>query len=213
MASSEQTGRTRRSFTDEYKAEVIELCRHSGKPIAEISRDLDLTESAVRRWVAQCSSSMWPSRGGRRSPAGRRSVAKVSRRRASRLEHEQRLAEISELLVARASTRAIVRYASETWGVGERAAEKYLAEARQRLREQADFDRPTELGKALGGYELIFRRQLKAGDLRAARATLDKLVGLLGLAAPRQEVLSLAAIDAEISRLEAELAAREQQVP
>ena len=53
MASSEQTGRTRRSFTDEYKAEVIELCRHSGKPIAEISRDLDLTESAVRRWVAQ----------------------------------------------------------------------------------------------------------------------------------------------------------------
>ena len=138
----------------------------------------------------------------------------MSRRRAGQVEHEQRLAEISELLVARASTRAIVRYASETWGVGERAAEKYLAEARQRLREQAGFDRPIELGKALGGYELIMRRQLKAGDLRAARATLDKLVALLGLAAPtRHEVLSLAAIDAEISRLEAELAAREQQVP
>lgn len=53
MASSEQTGRTRRSFSDEYKAEVIDLCRHGGKSIAEISRDLDLTESAVRRWVAQ----------------------------------------------------------------------------------------------------------------------------------------------------------------
>jgi len=53
MASSEQTRRTRRSFADEYKAEVVDLCRHSGKSLAEISRDLDLTESSVRRWVAQ----------------------------------------------------------------------------------------------------------------------------------------------------------------
>ena len=27
--------------------------RTSGKPIAEVCRDLDLTETAVRRWVAQ----------------------------------------------------------------------------------------------------------------------------------------------------------------
>ena len=53
MASSEQGRRTRRSFTDEYKAEVVDLCRHGGKSMAEISRDLDLTESSVRRWVAQ----------------------------------------------------------------------------------------------------------------------------------------------------------------
>ena len=43
----------RRSFTAEYKAEVVWLCRTSGKPIARIARDLDLTETAVRRWVAQ----------------------------------------------------------------------------------------------------------------------------------------------------------------
>jgi transposase len=51
----ETTGRARRrrSFTAEYKAEVIELCRTSGKSIGQVARDLDLTETAVRRWVAQ----------------------------------------------------------------------------------------------------------------------------------------------------------------
>ena len=45
--------RKRRSFTDEYKAEVVELIRKSGKSVGAVCRDLDLTETAVRRWVAQ----------------------------------------------------------------------------------------------------------------------------------------------------------------
>lgn len=46
-------GRTRRAFTAEYKAQVVELCQTSGKSIGQVCRDLDLTETAVRRWVAQ----------------------------------------------------------------------------------------------------------------------------------------------------------------
>jgi transposase len=49
----EKRKRPRRSFSDEYKAEVVELCRSSDKTIAEVSGDLGLTVSAVRRWVAQ----------------------------------------------------------------------------------------------------------------------------------------------------------------
>jgi len=45
--------RLRRSFTAEYKAEVVALCRSSGKSVGQICRDLDLTETVVRRWVAQ----------------------------------------------------------------------------------------------------------------------------------------------------------------
>ncbi len=45
--------RTRRSFSKEYKAEVVELVRKSGKTVGAICRDLDLTETAVRRWVSQ----------------------------------------------------------------------------------------------------------------------------------------------------------------
>ncbi len=47
------TTRRRRSFTPEFKAQTVELVRTSGKSVAEICRDLDLTETAVRRWVAQ----------------------------------------------------------------------------------------------------------------------------------------------------------------
>jgi len=46
-------GRTRRAFTVEFKAQVVELCRTSGKSVGQVCRDLDLTETAVRRWVAQ----------------------------------------------------------------------------------------------------------------------------------------------------------------
>ena len=43
----------RRSFPPEFKAEVVALARRGDRSIAEICRDLDLVESAVRRWVAQ----------------------------------------------------------------------------------------------------------------------------------------------------------------
>ena len=45
--------RTRRSFTKEYKAEVVDLVRSSGKSVGTICLELDLTETAVRRWVKQ----------------------------------------------------------------------------------------------------------------------------------------------------------------
>jgi len=46
-------GRTRRAFTAEFKAQVVELCRTSSKSVGQVCGDLDLTETAVRRWVAQ----------------------------------------------------------------------------------------------------------------------------------------------------------------
>ena len=47
------TARLRRSFTPEFKAHTVELVRTSGKSVGEVCRDLDLTETAVRRWLAQ----------------------------------------------------------------------------------------------------------------------------------------------------------------
>ena len=45
--------RERRAFTAAYKAEVVALCRTEGSNISKVARDLDLTETAVRRWAAQ----------------------------------------------------------------------------------------------------------------------------------------------------------------
>ena len=43
--------RMRRSFTPEFKAEAVKVVRQSEKSVAMVARDLDLTETALRRWV------------------------------------------------------------------------------------------------------------------------------------------------------------------
>jgi len=45
--------RERRSFTPAYKAEVVALCRSGDVGMGKVARDLDLSETVVRRWVAQ----------------------------------------------------------------------------------------------------------------------------------------------------------------
>jgi transposase len=53
METMGRTKRPRRSFTKEFKAEVVELVRQPGNTAASVARDLDLTETAVREWVKQ----------------------------------------------------------------------------------------------------------------------------------------------------------------
>ena len=45
--------RPRRSFTPEFKAEIVELCRRGDRSVGQVARDFDLTETAVREWVKQ----------------------------------------------------------------------------------------------------------------------------------------------------------------
>ncbi len=39
--------RVRRKFTPEFKARTVELVRSSGRPVAQVCRELDLTETKV----------------------------------------------------------------------------------------------------------------------------------------------------------------------
>ncbi|MFF0372724.1 transposase [Micromonospora sp. NPDC005087] len=45
--------RPRRSFTPEFKAEIVELCQRGDRTLRQVSQDFDLTETAVREWVKQ----------------------------------------------------------------------------------------------------------------------------------------------------------------
>src|SRR3954465_5928738 len=45
--------RTRGSFTDDYKMGAVRLVLDEGKTVAAAARDLGLTESSLRNWVAQ----------------------------------------------------------------------------------------------------------------------------------------------------------------
>ena len=45
--------RARRSFTTSFKAEVVALVRQGDRTLPTICREMDLSETAVRRWVEQ----------------------------------------------------------------------------------------------------------------------------------------------------------------
>lgn len=45
--------RKRRSFSEAEKAAAVEYVETSGKSVYQVARDLDLTETALRRWVEQ----------------------------------------------------------------------------------------------------------------------------------------------------------------
>ncbi len=45
--------RRRRSFTPEFKREIVEACGRGDRSVGQVARDFDLTETAVREWVKQ----------------------------------------------------------------------------------------------------------------------------------------------------------------
>ena len=45
--------RPRRSFSPEFKAEIVAACQRGDRTVGQVARDFDLTETAVREWVKQ----------------------------------------------------------------------------------------------------------------------------------------------------------------
>ena len=45
--------RPRRSFTPQFKAEIVELCAQGDRSVGQVAKDFDLTETAVRTWIKQ----------------------------------------------------------------------------------------------------------------------------------------------------------------
>ena len=50
---TQQTTRARRRFTAEFKAEAVRLVAGSGKPLAQIARELGINEQVLRHWKKQ----------------------------------------------------------------------------------------------------------------------------------------------------------------
>ncbi|MGI5487719.1 transposase [Microtetraspora malaysiensis] len=53
MENMRKKPRPRRSFTPEFKAEIVELCQRGDRSVGQVAKDFDLTETAVRDWVRQ----------------------------------------------------------------------------------------------------------------------------------------------------------------
>lgn len=42
-----------RSFTAEFKAEIVGLCQRGDRSVGQVAKDFDLTQTAVREWLKQ----------------------------------------------------------------------------------------------------------------------------------------------------------------
>ena len=94
--------RPRRSFTPEFKAEIVELCQRGDRSIGQVAKDFDLTETGVREWVKQAERD-----AGTRTDGG---LTSDERAELARLRREnRRLAEDVEIL-----KRATAFFAKET---------------------------------------------------------------------------------------------------
>jgi transposase len=74
--------RSRRSFTEEFKAGAVRLVLEEGKTVGAVARDLDLTESSLRNWVEQA-------RADRTK--GRTGLTTAEREELARLRKENRI--------------------------------------------------------------------------------------------------------------------------
>jgi len=85
--------RPRRSFTPEFKAEIVEHCRRGDRSIGQVAREYDLTETAVREWVKQAE-----------IDAGERAgLTSDERQELARLRHENRQLKLDNETLKRAT--------------------------------------------------------------------------------------------------------------
>ena len=94
--------RRRRSFTPEFKAEIVGLCQRGDRSAGQVARDFDLTETAVREWVKQAGRDSGARQDGGLTTAERKELAELRR-------DNRRLREDVEIL-----KRATAFFAKET---------------------------------------------------------------------------------------------------
>ena len=88
-------GRKRRQFSDEFKVETVRLVREGGKGIAQVARELDLTESAVWRWVQEAKIE-----GGQGPPGA---LTRAEREELGRLRRENRQLQMEREILKKAA--------------------------------------------------------------------------------------------------------------
>lgn len=82
--------RKRRAFTPEFKAEAVRLTQVGERSIAQVAKDLDLTETALREWVKRAEVDAGKGPPGALATAEREELLRL-RREVKRLEMEREI--------------------------------------------------------------------------------------------------------------------------
>jgi len=94
MGSRKTGRRARRQFTDEFKAGAVRLVLDEGRTVGAVARELDLTDTAFRKWVEQA-------RADR--SAGKTGVTTAEREELARLRKENRQLRMDREILVKAA--------------------------------------------------------------------------------------------------------------
>ncbi|RKG47745.1 IS3 family transposase [Corallococcus sp. AB011P] len=86
--SEKRQRRQRRSFSPEFRAGAVKLVLDEGKSVTEVARDLDLTETAFRKWVEQARTDRGKGKPGALTSEERLELSQL-RKRVRQLEMEK----------------------------------------------------------------------------------------------------------------------------
>ncbi|GAB3469903.1 hypothetical protein GCM10027519_42800 [Kineococcus endophyticus] len=126
MSSSRKQPRPRRSFTAEFKAEIVQRCRAGDRSVGQVARDFDLTETAVREWVRAAERD-------ERGDGGPGELSADEREELARLRRENRQLREDVGILKRAIAffaGCVLIEAHDEWQSGER---RYLSESSMTL--------------------------------------------------------------------------------
>ena len=94
--------RKRRSFTPEFKAEAVRLCKVGDRAVGQVAADLDLTETALRAWVKRADIDVGKGPPGALTTAEREELTQL-RKQVKRLELERAILKSAATFFAKES--------------------------------------------------------------------------------------------------------------
>ena len=101
-------GRKRRSFTAEFKAEAVQLCRVGDRTVKQVAKDLALTETALREWVKRADIDVGKGPPGALTTAEREELTRL-RRENKRLQMEREILKKAAAFFAKENTSRICK--------------------------------------------------------------------------------------------------------
>ena len=88
-ATSSKSGKTRRTFPPEFRAEAIKLAKEPGQVISKLAKNLDVTPTTLRAWIKQADIDGGSGPAGALTTAERQELAHLRREnRQLRMERE-----------------------------------------------------------------------------------------------------------------------------
>lgn len=113
-------------------------------------------------------------------------MAKAKTPRITAAEKSQRVDRCYKMLLTGATHADLVRYGSEKWGIGERAVEKYITEAKTAIQAASEVTREAMRAEMTAAMKLSASKSAAISDQQGYIKAWQEIAKLWGLYAPTQ---------------------------